>query len=91
LISYVLKKKLNTKGELLKLLDLLENEADVPPFFYTTDNIAASLKTSVPRMSYIFEKLKEKEYEVAKTHFSPIGFKTNAPKDQIEEIFKQRR
>jgi len=91
LTSYALKKKLNTKGELLKLLDILENETDVPPFFYKTDNMASSLKTSVPRMSYIFEKLKENGYDVVRTHFSPIGFKTNAPRDEIEKIFKQRR
>ncbi len=89
LISYVLNKKLNTKGEILKLLDLLENEADAPPFFYTTDNMASSLKTSTPSMNHIFEKLKEKGYDVARTYFSPTGFKTNAPRDEIEEIFKQ--
>jgi len=40
-------------------------------------------------MEHIFEKLKEKGYDAARTHFSPTGFKTNASRDEIETIFKQ--
>lgn len=91
LISYVFKKKFNTKGELLNLLNLLENEANSSPFFYTTDNLASLLKISPPRLNRIIEQLKEKGYDVSKTHFSNTGFKTNSPREVIEEIFKQKK
>jgi len=70
-------------------LDLLEEEADASAFFYTTDDLASLLKISPPKMEHIFEKLEEKGYDAARTHFSPTGFKTNAPRNEIEVIFKQ--
>jgi tRNA (guanine26-N2/guanine27-N2)-dimethyltransferase len=90
IIYYMFKKRLNTRGELLKLLDLLENEANAPPFFYTTDNLATLLKLSPPPLNLIIEKLKEKGYNVTKTHFSKTGFKTNCSRKEIETIFKQK-
>ena len=86
--TLLFEKKLNTKNVLWKLLDLLEDEADAPPLFYTTDSVASSLKLSPPKMEKIFEKLQSEGYTVTRTHFSPTGFKTNASKKLIEEIFK---
>jgi tRNA (guanine26-N2/guanine27-N2)-dimethyltransferase len=80
-------KKLNTKHMIWKLLDLLEEESDASAFFYTTDYLASILKTSPPRMKKIFEKLREKDYIVTRTHFSPNGFKTNAPLEEIKKMF----
>jgi tRNA (guanine26-N2/guanine27-N2)-dimethyltransferase len=84
-------KQLQTKHEILKLLDVLEEEANAPPFFYTTENVASVLKLSPPRMETIFDKLKNKGYDVFRTHYSPTGFKTNAPRDEIEAIFMQQK
>jgi tRNA (guanine26-N2/guanine27-N2)-dimethyltransferase len=84
-------KQLNTKNESWKLLDLLEEEADGPPFFYTTDDLASDFKISPPKMSLIFENLNNNGYNVFRTHFSPTSFKTNAPINQIKKIFKQNK
>jgi len=84
-------KQLNTKNILWGFLDLLEEEADASAFFYTTDDLASLLKISPPKMEYIFEKLKEKGCAVARTHFSPTGFKTKASRDEIETIFKHQK
>ena len=81
-------RKFNTRGVLLKMLDLLEDEADASPFFYSTEFFSSSLKISPPGIKYICGKLREKDYKAVRTHFSPTGFKTNAPKDEIELIFK---
>jgi len=81
-------KQLNTKNELWKLLDLLEEEADGPNFFYETDRLASIFKKSPPKMELLFEKLKEKGYNVYRTHFSQTGFKTNSPINEIEKVFK---
>jgi len=81
-------KELNTKNMLWKLLYLLEEEADAPPFFYTTNDLSSLLKQSPPTMEHIFERLRNKGFVVTKTHCSPTGFKTNAPLDVITEVFK---
>jgi len=86
--TILFEKQLKTKNELWKLLDLLEEEADAPPFFYATDGLASALKKSPPKMEIVFEKLRNKGYDVFRTHFSPTGFKTNAPKNEIEKVFK---
>lgn len=86
--TILFEKKLNTKNELWKLLDLLEEEADAPNFFYETDKLASKFKKSPPKMDVIFKKLKEKGYNSFRTHFSSTGFKTNAPKSEIEKVFK---
>lgn len=86
--TLLFEKKVNTKNESWKLLDLLEDEADFPNYFYTTDGLASNLKKSPPKMKYVFDKLKNDNYEVCKTHFSLTGFKTNAPLKEIEKLFK---
>jgi tRNA (guanine26-N2/guanine27-N2)-dimethyltransferase len=71
-----------------KLLDLLEEESDAPMFFYTTENLASTLRKSCPKMKVIFESLKNKGYDTYRTHFTQTGFKTNAPLDEIKKIFE---
>ena len=85
--SLVSTKTLHSRPQLWKLLCLLEEEADGPPFFYTTNDIASVLKQSPPPLEHIFERLRTKGYLVTKTHCIPTGFKTNAPLDAIKEVF----
>jgi tRNA (guanine26-N2/guanine27-N2)-dimethyltransferase len=87
--TLLFEKRLNTKKQLWKLLYLLEDEADAPPFFYLTDYLASKLRISVPRMKCFFPKLEEKGYMVVRTHFASTGFKTDAPLDEIIEVFKK--
>lgn len=81
-------KKLNTKNHLFKLLDLLEEESDGSNFFYSTDSLSSYLKKSPPKMELLFKGLKTMGYDVYRTHFSPVGFKTSAPLNIIEKMFK---
>lgn len=82
-------KELRTKNHLWMLLNLLEEEADSPPFFYTTNDLSSLLKVSPPTMEHLFEVLTNHGYFVTRTHCTPTGFKTNAPFDIIKEVFKQ--
>lgn len=81
-------KTLNTTPHLKKLLILLEDEADATPFFYTTNDLSSLLKQSPPPLSRLFEHLRNKGYSVTRTHFTPTGFKTDAPLEIITEVFK---
>ncbi|MFO7677498.1 MAG: tRNA (guanine(10)-N(2))-dimethyltransferase [Thermoplasmatota archaeon] len=89
--TLILNKELNTKNTLYHLLYLLEEEADAPPFFYNTDDIASYLKMSVPSKDKIFQKIQEKGYSASPTHFSTTGFKTNASIKEIKQIFKEEK
>ena len=82
-------KQLNTRDMLLPLLFSLDDEAEAPPFFYTTNDLSSLLKTSPPPLAMLFERLRSKGFFVSKTHCTPTGFKTNAPLDVITEVFKR--
>jgi len=86
--TILFEKKLNTKNTLWKLLDLLEEEADAPNFFYTTDEVASFLKLSPPRLNMVFKQLENNGFKVYHTHFSNTGFKTIAPIKDIQKVFE---
>ena len=81
-------KKFNTKKEIYKLLRYLEEEADSPPFFYNTDFLASFYKVSVPKVNDVILNLKKKGYVATITHFGFSSFKTNAPFEEIKQVFK---
>jgi len=81
-------KNLGTKNILWNLLDNLEFESDANMFFYTSDSLSKYFKTSPPKKKDLFNFLQKKSYKVVNTHFDPAGFKTNAPFDIIEKMFK---
>jgi tRNA (guanine26-N2/guanine27-N2)-dimethyltransferase len=86
--TLLFKRELRTKNHLWVLLNLLEEEADSPPFFYATNDLSSLLKVSPPTMGHLFEALTMQGYLVTRTHCTPTGFKTNAPFDVIKEVFK---
>jgi tRNA (guanine26-N2/guanine27-N2)-dimethyltransferase len=81
-------KKFGTRNELWQLLDILEEESDAPTFFYTTDSISSFTKSSSPKRDVLFKSLRNKGYNVYRTHFSSTGFKTNSSINMIEKMFK---
>lgn len=86
LMTILFEKQLNTKNQVWKLFDLLGEESIAPVFFYTTDNLASNIKISPPKIITIFEKIKNKNYDIYRTHFANNGFKTNAPFNEIKKI-----
>lgn len=85
--TILFEKELGSKKELWRLLDYLEEEANAPAFFYTTDSLSSFFKKSPPRVEKIIEKLKELNYFATKTQFSTSGFKTDANLEGIKKIF----
>jgi tRNA (guanine26-N2/guanine27-N2)-dimethyltransferase len=82
-------KEIHSKHVVWKLLALLEEEADAPPFFYSTNSLSSYLHRPAPKMQVLFEKLRKKGYLAARTHFHPTGFKTNAPFDEVIAMFEE--
>lgn len=54
--------------------------------FHHLPTISSYLKKSTPPINRVIEYLRELGYEAYRTHFSPEGVKTNAPRDIIEKI-----
>jgi tRNA (guanine26-N2/guanine27-N2)-dimethyltransferase len=87
LLVYAREKELGKKEEARKMLDIFLEEADATPLFYLTDEISSSLKLEQLKLSFIIDRLKERGFDACRTHFSPIGFKTNADMKEIEKIW----
>lgn len=81
-------KKLNTKEDVLKLLKSCRIEAKSPATFYDVHKICKILKISAPKLDLVFGNLEKEGFEAVKTHFNPLGIKTNAPLKKIKEIIK---
>ncbi len=70
-----------------RLLDLLQGEADLPPFFATTDELAQRVRRSPPKLERFLDALRATGFRAARTHFHPRGVKTDAPHDEILRAF----
>lgn len=81
-------KTLNTKDKILKLLNSCLEEAYAETTFYDIHTLCRVLKISAPKFDLIIEKINEKGYNVVKTHYSPLGIKTNMPISEIKEVIK---
>ncbi len=81
------KKELRKKDEIKKLLNFFKNEVKLPPLFYESNYIARELKKRQPKLMKIIERLEKRGYKAGRTHFSLNAFKTNAPYNDILEVF----
>ncbi|MEM1981655.1 MAG: tRNA (guanine(10)-N(2))-dimethyltransferase [Candidatus Hadarchaeales archaeon] len=75
------------KAPEVKMLRLCAEEAGGPPFFYDSHGISRRRSLSPPKLERILEGLRRKGYLALRTHFSPTGFRTDAPFEEIEKLF----
>ncbi len=76
-----------TSAQAGRLLDTLQKEIDLPPFFVTTDEMARRLRASPPRLDRFLEALRKAGFRAERTHFHPRGVKTDAPHDVTVAAF----
>jgi len=81
------KRDFEMKREEMKLLQLLVDESEMPPFYYDLHKVAKSLKAQPPAMDAIRERLTSRGFAVSKTHFSPTALKTSAKLEEIVSEF----
>ncbi|MGI0148190.1 MAG: methyltransferase [Thermoplasmata archaeon] len=79
-----------TQGSTLRLLATIQEEADLPPFFVTTDELAMRERGSPPKLDRFLEGLREIGYRAARTHFHPRGVRTTAPYADVVRVFRER-
>ena len=73
-----------------RLLAMIQGEADLPPFFVTTDELARQLGGPQPRIGRFIEGLRAIGYRAARTHFHPYGVKTDAPHADVQRVFREQ-
>ena len=79
-------KKINTEKQALKLLNSCLHEADAPATFFDIHSICKSLKISAPKLDLIFDELKNKGFIAIKTHYNPLGIKTDANIRDLQKV-----
>lgn len=70
------------------LLRIINGEAEIITPYYDLHELSSHLGISSPKRDPVIEELYDTGYPVARTHFSPTGFRTDAPIDHIKEIIK---
>ena len=75
--------------KIVKLLDLMAGEIDLPPYFYTLQEIGRRGKLDLPQRSHLIQALKDQGYYAAATHMNPQAIKTNAKLDTCIAIANQ--
>ena len=70
----------------MKLLNSCLIEAEAPATFFDVHAICKSLKISAPKLDLIFEELENRGFIAIKTHYNPLGIKTDAHIEDIQKI-----
>lgn len=63
-------------------------ESDMPPCYYTLDEIASMNRTSPPSLEKIISRLQENGFLASPTSFNPTGFRTDCKINKIMEILR---
>ena len=79
-------KKINSKKDALKLLNKCLIEANAPVTFYDVHSICKSLKVSAPKFDSILDELINQGHIALKTHYNPLGIKSDATIEDIKNI-----
>lgn len=72
-----------------RLLSLIQGEADLPPFFVTTDELASRDRGSPPKLDRFLGALRDAGFRAARTHFHPRGVKADAPFDEVLRLYRE--
>ena len=82
-------KKINTEKEALKLLNSCLLESGAPPTFFDVHTICRALKISAPKLDLIFDEIKNEGFSAVKTHYNPLGIKTDANIEDVTNIIRK--
>lgn len=76
------------KERALRMLELLREEIDTSTY-YDQHRICRNLKTTPTDITILVDALKSQGYHASRTHFSGVGFKTDAPINTIKDTIRK--
>jgi tRNA (guanine26-N2/guanine27-N2)-dimethyltransferase len=68
-----------------KILAIALDECDLPPAYYTVDELAERMKVVTPSVKDVIGSLRARGFRAARTVFNQKGLRTDAPKEAVEE------
>lgn len=72
------------ENELKKQIELMIEEAEQEPLYYNVHEVFRG--RSIPKLEELILKLKENGFKASRTHFSPVGIRTDAGIEEIKNI-----
>ncbi|MFQ6012637.1 MAG: tRNA (guanine(10)-N(2))-dimethyltransferase [Thermoplasmata archaeon] len=75
-------------ASLERLVETWREEADAPPLFYTTDEVAHHLRISPPPLAETLRRLAEAGFTGHRTSLDPKGFKTDAGWEDVLRLLR---
>ncbi|MFX1481023.1 MAG: tRNA (guanine(10)-N(2))-dimethyltransferase [Promethearchaeota archaeon] len=70
--------EINNKNRISKILNLIKEEIDMPPFYYNIHKLSRNLKIpNIPKLDIIIRTIREKGYMISRTHFDFLSVKIN--------------
>lgn len=91
IISDLANRNFKLKHQELVLLNRCAEEADGTPTFYDVHDMASRAGVSAPKIAELIAKLRGTGYFASRTHFSPTGFRTDAPLDKLLRVLRSNR
>jgi len=73
-------------GKRVELLQVMEAEAELPPYFYTLGEIGRRGKMDIPKRDILIQMLQEQGYLASSTHINAQAIKTNATLETCIQI-----
>lgn len=72
-----------------EFLQKIDSEAEILTPFYDVHELASTVEVSVPPRDELIGSLRDRGYPVSRTHFSPTGFRTDAPVSDVREMVEE--
>ncbi len=70
-------------------LEILVEENGLPPCFFETGAVAKKTRKQALPIEELLKRLARAGYRAARTHYSPTGFRTSAPVEEVKKIFNR--
>ena len=71
---------------ILRLLSLVQEEAEASVTYYVIDKICDKLNLPVPPLIEVMDSIKKAGFQATQTHFNTRGVRTNAPAKVVKEV-----
>ncbi len=79
-------RNLRQEKKILKILSLVQNEAEAPITYFDVGRICDKLNLPIPTLKKVINKIRKMSFQAVPTHFNSRGLRTDAPADTVKEI-----
>jgi tRNA (guanine26-N2/guanine27-N2)-dimethyltransferase len=82
-------RKLKQEKRILRLLSLVQGEAEAPVAYYVIDKICDKLGLPTPPLIEVVKTVRRAGFQVVLTHFNSRGLRTDAPANVVKEVITE--